>query len=698
MVKKRPVLWVVFCLFLAICSGSTAATDVTELGLKGNGTTDCTDALQKALKEGPSHLFFPAGTYLLGTVKVPGGRHLTFAPGSQVRVNRDRVVPEKYTYQNNEQSVRAPFVLTGDDILVEGLELDCEGGEVGPTILFFAEGCSGLQFKNLRLINPLGGETSLADLKGRRFRHKTKGNPGLAVLYKCQDIEVSGCRGFNIGHLVYTLHCENVSVHGNHVEVGGTVTTFGAGSRGLRHYDNWSRKVTYQCVFRGGSPDPSRKAPRVPLGSSTVVERNVGPEDEGYNRHTAGTYDIQITDNYAEYGRTLAWGNKSRQILFEGNIARFMNDYAYGVEGCENVVFANNISINSVTAGVVTMYWESKVLITGNLILVRDEPYLQEYSDFDSQRPYQGNFIRCHYGPRTKKDTEAGSRYGVGKVVITGNLCVNELTDKPRAFSMPARGEVFIDGNMLINGLIGSGGSCATITNNEIVNSLGWESMAISAHGGGEHYVKNNVVRYDEDLHLPSRLEIKMPVGLPRKEEDSGPNVNPETLFTKKREKNEVGENLIGEIEEKVAPIENVDGERGAAGEHAEKGVLGAKEAAKRLAEDRRRRKREEQREAQRKAEERRKARAKGEPAIRSRVGTFCLVEGNVVRGYRKGIEIRVRSRDTDRPRPLILRDNISSGSMTLTGEPEELAIRFIDNLHLPDLEELSLDFKAAEE
>ena len=72
----------------------------------------------------------------------------------------------------------------------------------------------------------------------------------------------------------------------------------GARSAGLRHYDNWSRQVTYQCVFRGGSPDPSRKAPRVPLGSSDKVIRGLDPKQEGYSSHLAGTYDEDMLEGH----------------------------------------------------------------------------------------------------------------------------------------------------------------------------------------------------------------------------------------------------------------------------------------------------------------------------------------------------------------------------------------------------------------
>lgn len=59
-------------------------------------------------------------------------------------------------------------------------------------------------------------------------------------------------------------------------------------------------------LIRGRSPHPSRRGDQwgVPLGSTTVVYRNLGPDEEGYHPDTAGSYDIPIKNNYAEYGTT----------------------------------------------------------------------------------------------------------------------------------------------------------------------------------------------------------------------------------------------------------------------------------------------------------------------------------------------------------------------------------------------------------
>lgn len=263
--------------------------------------------------------------------------------------------------------------------------------------------------------------------------------------------------------------------------------------------------MIYQCVFRGGSPDPSRKAPGVPLGSSTKVIRGLGPKDDGYSAHLAGAYDVQISNNYAEYGRTLAWGNKGRQVIFLGNVSRFMNDYSYGIEGCENVVFANNVSINARSVGIMSMYWGEKLVISGNLVIVRDEPYIQEYSAFPEQKAYWGGLLRFHHGPKTPEDTAAGSRYGAGKAIVSGNLLVNELHDQLRSIRVEGGRDVTITGNRIVNGWVFKSGDArnqcsggdVTILNNEFTSDLPLPHGIVGLGSGtGQAIIKDNVMRF----------------------------------------------------------------------------------------------------------------------------------------------------------------------------------------------------------
>ncbi|HEV7401968.1 MAG TPA: right-handed parallel beta-helix repeat-containing protein [Chthoniobacteraceae bacterium] len=481
-------------LSVLLCGAITASAglNVLESGLKGDGVKDDGPALQKLLAGGATDLDFPGGTYLLGTIELPAETHLSFSAKARVKVS-PAGVQEVADEEDPRMPIRPLFMLKGDRITVEGLNADgvfaAEGKDARGRArralnqLIFGEGTAGFTCRNLRVVMDEAADK--------------RNPPSVVVLRACRDVELTGSHFENIGHALLTERCRNVSVHGNHAEFCNTITTFAHGES-LRHYDNWSRRVVYQCVFRGGSPDPSRKAPTVPLGSSSTVVRGLAPGQDGYSRHLAGTYDIQVTNNYAEYGRTLAWGNKAREVIFQGNICRFTTDYAYGVEGCENVTFANNIAINAKSVGIMTMYWGGKVTITGNTVIVRDEPYEQKYSQETEQKKYWGGLLRFHHGPTTKEDTAAGSDYGAGRVIVTGNLLINELHDQVRGISIESGRDVFLSGNRVVNGWVRkTGDGEVTIMGNEFTSDLAQPHTIIGLHGAsGEAVIKDNVLRY----------------------------------------------------------------------------------------------------------------------------------------------------------------------------------------------------------
>lgn len=485
--KVAKLVRVVALILIAI--PASAATSVLELGLKGDGQTDDTEALQKALSSGKLDLRFPAGNYLLGTIDLPDDTALHFATTARVVIATTKV--REVADESAQDAARPLFLLKGSRIAIDGF--NAQG-------VFEATGKDARNRARMAVNHIVYGE-GVVDLKFTGWRvvyskKLAKGAPTVIYMKQCKNIVLADSQLENILHGIEVVDCQNLSVHGNRAIQCNTITTF-ARSEYLRHYDNWSRQVTYQCVFRGGSPDPSRKAPRVPLGSADKAIRNIDPKTEGYSTHLAGTYDVQISNNYAEYGRTLAWGNKGRDVIFEGNVCRFTTDYAYGVEGCENVTFANNIAINARSVGIMTMYWGEKVVITGNQCIVRDEPYIQEYSAFPEQKGYWGGLLRFHHGPTTKEDSAAGSRYGAGKVVVSGNLLVNELHDQVRSIGIEGGRDVLISGNKIVNGWVRkSGEGDVTILNNEFTSEMPLEHGMVSLGGAGQGIVKNNVMRF----------------------------------------------------------------------------------------------------------------------------------------------------------------------------------------------------------
>ena len=487
-----------FTLPVAVVDSKTSyVPDVRALGVKGDGKTDDTSMVQALLQKGFSELYFPEGVYLLGTLKVPGDTTIRFGPKAKYKINPAKVKVGPIAAKRKGKRV---IVLGGDNIILDGLNFDFiapNGKELDVKaiqVLIYGDGISNLRVTRLRAVK------KVFELK--RMGSRMGGGIRVVHLLNSRDIEVDRCEVANIGMLVRTKFCKNVSVHENRAEWCGNITHFRYGS-GLRHYANWSSNVTFQCVWWGGNADSRRAG--LPLLSAKIVNRDIDvlnidlkPGDQNnyaeygefrVKLNNVGAYDISVQNNYAEYGECGFWGAKSRNVLISGNIARFMTDMSYDVEGDGNVIFANNISVNANIAGIGCYFYSSKVLITGNVILVLDE----------GDDKYKGMFVRLHSG---------GSRNtysGVGKAIISGNLFVSEVRKKRvgtlnRMIQIEDCRDVTISGNKFINGWIRTLPWCTsnkvTIINNEFDNRIAGNGPAIRIDSKGtEAIIRNNIIR-----------------------------------------------------------------------------------------------------------------------------------------------------------------------------------------------------------
>ena len=475
---RHAATWVVMLATLAVGPWITAAAaaqgvDVCELGLVGDGTADDTDALRAALRDGHKDLYFAAGRYRLGTVELPDGVRLNFSPLAKLQIVPDRLeqrpnirifsddidgLYRRWEHSASEDGRRGIparavlFVTGGRDVSLSGLRFDfADADNYLLDEIVHARGAHGLQISDFDIRD--GRDTVQRDL--------TIGGKVLVKALQSRDVTLRNSASQDVAHMLMAFGCENVDVHSNRMRRGYAMTTFSAGSQWLRHHDNWSQQVRFQAVWRGGSPDPSRKAPQVPAGSAKQThDRYLTQTDDGWHTHTQGAFDVTIQNNYAEYGVVLCWGNKGRQVVIDGNTARFMWDYAYGAEGGENHIFSNNISINSAVAGFMSLYWGEKMVVTGNLIIVRHEPFDPELAKmpFDKkghvapghpEAAYFGQFLRFHHGPPNPEDL-----YGTGSAIVTGNLFVNELANRPSGVSIENGRDLMISGNKFVNALL----------------------------------------------------------------------------------------------------------------------------------------------------------------------------------------------------------------------------------------------------
>ncbi len=525
-------------LLVTILSASwlNAATLATDIGLKGDGITDDTAALQTALGTGDVTLVFPKGTYLLGTIRIPANTTLRAEPGARLRINPATLKPKDASRKNPPLYL---FILEGNQITLDGIDFDftlTEAGDIAPSqrpaALIHGDGISHIRLLNLvaeraEPVPPI----PLSERKLRGVgcgRHPkfpaNKTSFHLSSFSNSSDLLLRDSRARFMQCMINLERCSGIFVESNRAENCYAITRATQADQYIRHTGNWSREVAHQCRWWGGNANDRRKLNPEDQGwgtAATVTRHAPPPGAPGYNRYTFGAFDIIVANNYAEYGQTLAWGSKGRQILFQGNIARFMTDYALGSEGGENVTFNGNLLINSYTAGLVTMYWSEKVVMTGNTVLVRDEPMEGDglRSSYATPAPYQGGLIRLH-----SAGSPSGS--GAGSAIITGNLLVNELTNRPRAINIEAGRDVFLSGNKIRNGSlrVKPGAGRVTVTGNEfsmtIPHTGAWLNLTPAV---GEVIIKDNLFKNTRPLanRSPTELLLLAEAGPPRRSKNS---------------------------------------------------------------------------------------------------------------------------------------------------------------------------------
>ncbi len=453
-----------------------------------------TDEIQ-TIVNGENVVYIKAGTYYTGTVYVPANKTLIFDPEAEIVPEPSGIVDKNL------------FVIQGDNVKIVGLHYDFawNGADIKNTPvlnLIYAEGVRDLVVSDVNVVNSDERKLLPVNMRDRSGRfYAIDGTVNITyqgywnsqcILYaeNCRDLVLEDSYGSRLHGMIEAYNCYNIVSRGNRMETGTFMTHVGEGAEYVRHYDNWSRDVKYQISWYGGFPDPSRKDFLEP-GTADEADRETKPGDIGYDPNTAGVYDVLVQNNYAEYGNTLAWGNKGRQVVIDGNIARWISDYAYGTEGGENVTFSNNISVNCTAGGVVSMYWGEKILIAGNEFIVRDEPFDREMSWWDDVSKYYGPFVKLHHGPSNPED-----EYGVGSAMISGNLMINEFVNEVKDVAIHEGRDVNISGNKIINGRINKvGNGKVVISGNEFRSRAVPELTCITVSKGAESaVVKDNVL------------------------------------------------------------------------------------------------------------------------------------------------------------------------------------------------------------
>ncbi len=515
---RATIFALFFAVFTALCSAAVPA--------------DITDTLRTQLDSGQRTINIPAGEYVLGPIVLPEGTRLVFDHNARVTPNIDVIKKQQ------PAPPRAWLTIVGDNVTIENLtvnfiqplasrpgidnpknaaEAAAERNTHDPVYYgvhpasapFVApplpSGTREINAEDLACLIRAKDRHNLRILRLRALRtqpdwriQKTKGGPVRALsaisLENCRDVLVSECQTSHLHSLVGARNTSRLTVRDNLATHGRNITSVNHGSEWLLHTGNRSQYVVDQCTWWGGDAHAGGKNGAIPADSAAVVQRGVPPDSPEYSEHTTGVYDVSILGNQAEYGRTLAWGSKARNVIMSDNIARYMTDMAYDTEGTGKVVIANNIAINSKYFGIGCYFWGDSILITGNLVLV--EP--------DGDPKFQGDFLRLH--------SATTKRFGNHRVLITGNQFIAR-EGKPRVLTIEACKDVNITSNKIVNGRIHLRDISEelTIASNEIVNDLPGNYNALQAAPGIRRlFVKDNTIRRlaNEDTPLASEAAL----------------------------------------------------------------------------------------------------------------------------------------------------------------------------------------------
>lgn len=434
--------------------------------------TDITDELTRRIAEGEQQIQLDNGRYCLTRpVRVPADVTII---GSANTVLELAAVTDP---------LEPVIALDGDNITLENLQLELSDAllkahlEVKNRSLIYGENLKNIKFTRLdfRL-------TDRQYILARRSRQRPLTNRRnmpvrwtVVTLDQCTDVEMTNSVFENFAIGLETVHCTRVSFRDNRGINGiHNMLRFYHGSEYLKFHNNWFSHVKHPMVWDGG--DASYNDALDP-NEPDRVDRSMEPGDSDYAGHMTGTYEILCTNNYGEYGKTLIWGRKGRRIVIMGNSSRFTYDLAYDAEGCGEVIFANNLAMNSKAGGVGAFYHNDSTVITGNLFSVHDV----------GDDIYKGEFLRVH----------ANKNLQSSNTLIANNLFVNHL-DEPRFLRIDAADAITIEGNKFVNGGIFTnpyGGGRITVTGNSFVSDLtGPGALVRIQRSASEFTFRNNTM------------------------------------------------------------------------------------------------------------------------------------------------------------------------------------------------------------
>ena len=411
---------------------------------------DVTELLKQQISAGEKLIQLPDGLLrLTAPVTLPAGTTLMGSGNTSLQLDA------------SAQPTQPIIALGGDDVRLANLHLTISDRVLTPRLEVGAELplIVGQEISNVRFdhVHFAMTDRQYTMMRTSRFRpgDDSRNLPPrwpAVRLDQSSDIEVTGCNFRNFSTAFEVRHSARINFDNNRGENGlHNLLRFYHGSEYLKFNNNWVSHVKHPVVWDGGDAAYNQSLePNEP----ERVDRDIKPGDPDYAGHMTGAFEVFCHNNYGEYGKTLLWGRKGRRIILTANSARYTTDLAYDAEGCEEVVFANNISINSKAGGVGVFYSNQSTVVTGNLIVTHDV----------GDDVYRGEFIRLH----ANKDLKSHN------TIIANNLFVNHLSE-PRFLRVDSSDRLTITGNKFVNGGIMTnpyGGGSMVIADNDFSTNL----------------------------------------------------------------------------------------------------------------------------------------------------------------------------------------------------------------------------------
>lgn len=431
----------VLCVGFGASSVGGAPLNVQGYGALGNGQTDDTDALQRALDTG-SEIFIPAGTYRISRALILTSHKRVYGTGASSLIKQTARDKDIFFARGNSAR-RPPEMIT--DITVEKLGFEGQGGN-SPAHALKALSVQRVKFRQNRgdKISLLYVGVYFPDVNDpdEAYSHISRDNQLSSQIEVTDNVGLGTARsGVDI------FYTNNATVSGNRLEhLGFGVTWWGGNadpdSDGRLGNPRWVKNltITRNHVHHMGDP-----------------QGQIDPHDGGGIWGAMGE-NITVTDNYVDE----------------------CGDVGLDAEGSDNVSFSRNTVKNIRNYPLAVFFFSKNVVFTENRV---------------TQDSSWGNYLYYNSNP-TQEPNEISSRLENNHLEFIGTRGWGQLIKSSSQ-------DLVVKNNRLVNtilSLTANNAGHVEITGNtlQLTRSTDTTSTNHVIHLGGNHgsrvLIKNNVI------------------------------------------------------------------------------------------------------------------------------------------------------------------------------------------------------------